>query len=124
MSKYTLVPGYMMPFGDKQLLVFDQFGPASYQNVSTNGLTGQTVHVGDFNVGGVDAILLASAISASGNYLVRIYQPTALNGASPISFVMRWFNYPAAATTGATGTEVAQGTNLSAESIRIAMICI
>lgn len=116
--------GYDMPLGAKKLVVADHGGPASYANVSTSAGAGDVVNASDFGEGGFDAVLTEVAIAASGNFAVRAYKAKALNGDAISSFVLRWFSYPAVGTTGALGAEVANTTNLSAESVRLALICV
>jgi hypothetical protein len=88
------------------------------------------VNASDLNRGGFDYVLTQVAIAKSGNYAVRVYQAKIGNGSQQIganaipSFILRWFSYPAAATTGALGAEVADATDLSAEVVRLAAIMV
>jgi hypothetical protein len=117
MAGNTPLAGYEQKVNAKLELIFDHAGPASYKNVSTATKAGDVINAADLGRGGIEKITDV-AIAASGNYAVRAYM-TQTGGAVGQSVQMRWFSYPAAGTTGALGAEVADGTNLSAESVRL-----
>lgn len=119
-----ILPGYEMPLGDKLLDTFDHVGPASYLNVSTSSHAGDVVNAKDLGRGGFDVVLTQVAIAKSGNYAVRVYNSLAGSGNAVPSVQLRWFSYPAASTTGALGAEVADTTDLSAESVRLSAIMV
>lgn len=114
----TILAGYEQRAGAAKLEVMcDHAGPVSYANVSTNVGAGDVINASDFGRGGIEKISDV-VVAASGNYAVRAYY-TSKQGAVARSVQLRWFSYPAAATTGALGAEVADGTDLSAESVRL-----
>lgn len=119
-----ILPGYEMPLGDKLLVIFDHVGPKSYLNVSTASHAGDVVKASDLNRGGFDSISTQVVISTSGNYAVRVYSSKGGGGNAVPSVQLRWFSYPAASTTGALGAEVADTTDLSAETVRLAAIMV
>jgi hypothetical protein len=118
MSGNTILAGYEQKVNAKLELICDHAGPPSYKNVSTAAKAGDVVNALDFQRGGIEIVLPSVQISASGNYAVRAYMTQTL-GAVGKTVQLRWFSYPAAATTGALGAEVADGTDLSAESVRL-----
>jgi hypothetical protein len=114
----TILAGYEQRAGAAKLEVMcDHAGPASYKNVTTASKAGDVVSASDFGRGGIEK-MTDVAIAASGNYAVRAYY-TSKGGAVAQSVQLRWFSYPAASTTGALGAEVADGTDLSAEQVRL-----
>lgn len=113
----TILAGYEQKVNAKLEVICDHAGPASYANVSTSVGAGDVVNASDFGRGGIEKISDV-AIAASGNYAVRAYY-TSKNGAVARSVQLRWFAYPAAATTGALGAEVANATDLSQEQVRL-----
>lgn len=119
-----ILAGYEMSLGDKLLVIFDHAGPKSYLNVSTSSHAGDVVNASDLNRGGFDEILSEVVIAVSGNYAVRVYKPLAGGGNAIPKIQLRWFSYPAASTTGALGAEVADTTDLSAESVRLSAITV
>ncbi len=119
-----IVAGYEMPLGAKLLAIIDWFGPASYANVSTSAGAGDVLAASALGRGGIDAVLTPVAIAKSGNYAVQPYIALGGGGNAVPSIQLRWFSYPAAATTGALGAEVANATDLSAESVRLALVLV
>lgn len=121
----SILPGYPMPMGDKYLVVFDHPGPASYSNVSTNAGTGDVINASDLGLGGFDNVDVQGP-SQDGLAAVVCYTPLAGVGNATPSVQLRWFTYPAAATTGANGAEIANATNLNstAKSVRIVAVCV
>lgn len=113
----TILAGYEQKVNAKLEVLCDHYGPASYANVTTAVGAGDVVNASDFGRGGIEKITDV-AISASGNYAVRAYY-TSQGGAVAKSVQLRWFAYPAAATTGALGAEVTDATDLSTESVRL-----
>lgn len=112
-----ILAGYEQKVNAKLEVICDHYGPAAYANISTNSGAGDVISALDFQRGGIEKCDDV-AISASGNYAVRAYNPSK-NGIVSKTVTLRWFAYPAAATTGALGAEVANGTDLSAESVRL-----
>ena len=112
----TILAGYEMHITDKLELMCDHTGPASYSNVVTNGGTGDVVNALDFQRGGIEDVAV-DAVAASGNFFVVVYAAKMKGGVAVPSVVLRWYNL--SQTTGAPTSEVANGTNLSAESVRL-----
>lgn len=117
MAGNSILAGYEQKVNAKLEIIFDHAGPSSYKNVTTAAKAGDVINALDFQRGGIEKITDV-AIAASGNYAVRAY-PTQTLGAVGKSVQLRWFAYPAAATTGALGAEVTDATDLSAESVRL-----
>lgn len=110
----TNVPGYEQPWGTKEAIVTEHFGPASYPT------GGETINASDFNRGGFDAVLI-SGISYSGTYSARWVwaldaAPSVAKGAQA-SGKLLW-------TVVATGSEVANTTDLSTEILRLLLIMV
>jgi len=114
----TILAGYEMQVGDKIEVICDHTGPVAYSNVITNAGAGDVVNASDFNRGGIEDIAV-DAVAASGNFAVVVYVAKMKAGAAVPSVILRWYNL--SQTTGATTSEVANGTNLSAESVRLQM---
>lgn len=112
----TILAGYEMQVGDKLEVIADHAGPVSYSNVVTNGGGGDVVNASDFNRGGIEDLAI-DAVSASGNFFVLIYAAKMKGGVAVPSVILRWYNL--SQVTGAATSEVANGTNLSAESVRL-----
>jgi hypothetical protein len=112
----TNLAGYEMKITDKLEMICDHAGPVSYQNVNTNGGAGDVVNASDFQRGGIEEIA-CDALAASGNFGVIIFVAKMKNGVAVPSVILRWYNFNPA--TGSFTSEVANGTNLSAESVRL-----
>lgn len=125
----TIIAGYPTVWGNKITSTFDHQGPASYSNIGTSSGTGDVVKATDLGMGGFDFIDFqqvggGNLYTYSGNFIVKIFATSSgttpsgafsVGGAYP-QFILQWFTTSAA--FGAISTEVANGTNLSAESIR------
>ena len=103
------LPGYDTSFGNKKAWVGDHFGPASY----VTGGERFTAH--QLGWGGIDFILPGNGsriqiLSMSRDYSISVLFDTAAVGAVP-AVTIRWANV--------FGAEVAQGTDLSAEAVRL-----
>lgn len=130
----TIVMGYETPIGNKYLITCDHYGPKSYSNIGTSSGTGDVVLAADFAKGGFDFIDVQSMGGAnytqSGNYILKRFTTTVTTTASvsypPGSafpkFFFQWFTTSSA--FGAISTEVTNGTDLSAENIRIQLVCV
>jgi hypothetical protein len=104
----TILPGYPRAIGGQLWVVADHYGPASY---TTNG---ESIPAPPLRLSGIDWVNLPNpAVSASGTYSVSLgYASVGL----PVAAVtMRWYVL-------ATGLEVANGFDLSAETIRMQVI--
>ena len=112
----TVLAGYEMPVGNKLEVICDHTGPKPYSNVVTNAGTGDVVNASDFSRGGIEDVDV-DAVSASGNFFVVVYAAKMKAGAVVPSVVLRWYNL--SQTTGAPTSEVANGTDLSGESVRL-----
>ena len=110
-----ILPGYVMPVGDKYEVVVDHDGPASYNNTGTPATSGETINASDLGLGGIE-LCQVDALSSDGlNYvLVTIVgQSTSGNvGNAVTSVTLRWF-------VVATNAEVANTVNLSGKSVRL-----
>jgi hypothetical protein len=126
----TPVAGYPQPWGSKIQMLWDHNGPASYGNIGTSSGTGDIINASDLGMGGFDTFegafgLYSEGYTASGNYIVKAFTGTATTtpsvslptGGAFQKVVLQWFTTSAA--FGAISTEVANGTNLSAEVIRL-----
>lgn len=126
----TPLPGYPQPVGAKWEIVFDHKGPSSYPNIGTNSGAGDVINATDLGFGGFEGVTGAwgawiEGYSNSGNYLVKIFTSSATTtpalsagaGQAYPKAVLQWFATSAA--FGAISTEVANTTDLSAESVRL-----
>lgn len=106
MPTNTGLPGYPATgFGVKYHQVVDHKGPTSYPT------GGETVNASDFANGGFDAVHL-SGLSLSGTYFARLLWPSSSPGVSFKTFKLIWYVL-------ATGVEVANAVDLSAEYLRL-----
>jgi hypothetical protein len=103
----TILTGYPISLGDKQLGVYDHTGPSSYVT------GGETVPANDFSMSTIDAVLM-SQYSASGNYFIVVNYPTIAN-VNSVTFI--WYQ-------SLTYSQPPGGTNLSGEHFRIEVIGI
>ena len=110
----TILPGYASPIGNKWMVVFDRTGPSSYSNIATNSGTGDVVNATDLGFGGIDVIV--GTVESSGTYDVEPYYTNTTGGAQS-SVALKWY-----VTT--TGSEAANGTSLSAKTVRLLAICV
>jgi hypothetical protein len=113
--------------GNAYQVVFDHTGPASYLNVSTNAGAGDVINAKDLGFGGFENIgFMGNGISQDGLAAAQLYPTLIGQGNAVPSVQARWFTYPAAATTGALGAEIANTTNLSGvgKTVRMVAICV
>lgn len=105
------------PVGAGKLIPVNHSGPASYTTGgetigTTNNQTGITV----LGLGSIDMVLGSGSLSVSGNHWV-VVQPTG-NGARK-TYKLLWFT----ATAGVPSlTQVANATNLSAETVVLGFV--
>lgn len=106
-----ILPGYIMPVGDKLELVIDHDGPASYSNVVSSSGTGDVINASDLGVGGFEDVN-ADGLSSDGlNYVYAT--PVGGGGGNAVTQLqLRWIVL-------STNAEVANATNLSGKSIRL-----
>ncbi len=101
------LPGYPNYIGPKRSSVFDHFGPPSYV-AGGEQLLAKTNGFNSF-----DTVNPPSpAITLSATYSVAIYYPALGSGKAVAYVTLKWFVIN-------TGFEVADGVDLSAESIRL-----
>lgn len=114
-----ILPGYNMPVGEKIDLIIDHDGPSSYTNSGVFSTSGETLNASDIGLGGLEMVN-AGMLSSDGLNFVQI-TPTnqststtavGTGGNALTSVKIHWYVL-------ASGAEVANGTNLSAKSIRL-----
>jgi hypothetical protein len=107
-----LLHGYPDLVGKREIFCFNVKGPKPYVNTATFATSGDPVPVNA--LGYQDYIdVIFSAVSISGTYIVRGVPTTV--GPRP-SWNLHWY-------TESSGTEVSNGTDLSAESVQIGGFC-
>jgi hypothetical protein len=116
----TILPGYVMPLGDKYLIHFDHAGPASYVSLVTGSAGvaasgGDKINASDIGMGGFDNF--DTMMDATGTYYALVVPVLGANGNAVPSVILVWY-------VAATDAQVAPGTNLSAFSIRCEGICV
>jgi hypothetical protein len=126
----TPLKGYPTEVGNKIRMIWDHTGPASYSNIGTSSGTGDVINVSQFAYGGFETVegafgLFTEGYTQSGNFLVKAF--TGSSGTTPSvslptgdafpKIVLQWFTTGSA--FGSIGSEVANGTNLAAELIRL-----
>lgn len=122
----VIIAGYPQQWGTKNRVMWDHYGPASYANVLTNSGKGDVINAADVGFGGFDeAETKFGGYSQDGNYIctLTITAANANNPGNPLAAcTLQWFTTSAA--FGAKSTEVANGTSLVGETIRLAAVCI
>lgn len=118
----TMLPGYISTIGSKYNAIVDHLGPTSYVT------GGETITAAQYGVGGIEFVNTMNdftqgtaqytGVSFSGTYFVNVIMPTttALGGALS-KFTLKWY-------VVATGAEVANTTNLSAEKVRFQFFAV
>jgi len=127
--------GYPTKLGNKEFTIIDRSGPPSYSNIGTSSGTGDVLKASDLGMGGFDIVMsmgtggYLEGYDSTGGFVVKIGTGTSgtslvasgfTGGAALPSLVIQWFT--TAAAFGAISTEVANGTDLSAKIIRIALL--
>ena len=105
-------------WGDRPYAIIDWAGPSSYTAV-TNGTGvvptgGQAITPAAFGLGagGIEGIFVVGS-SLTGAYTVQAFQAVSYNDGLPNgTWILRWLN-------AAAGTEVAGGTDLSSQKVRL-----
>ena len=113
----TKLPDYPARLGDKQLIVVDHAGPASYTTggETLGNLNAQT-GIALQGLSAIDEVVGSGTLSVSGNYWV-VAQPT---GTGPRqTWKLVWFTATASVPSF---TQVTSTTNLSAETVRLGYI--
>lgn len=114
-----ILPGYLFQLGGgKNLVCFDHPGPASYTNSGTYATSGETITAltDGLNLGGFDG-LWACGDSSDGLYFVVLIPKNGGDGNAIPSYVAHWF-------VRASGSEVANGTDLSGSYVRLAALMV
>lgn len=109
MANYIL-PNYPHQVGAQKWVIVDHSGPSSYVT------GGETFLPGAFGMGSIDFIGMSiPAATMSGNYHISVAYTTGTSGQPVKSATFVW-------SSVSTGSEVAQGTNLSGEIIRLMLV--
>ena len=125
MANRTLA-GYPQPVGEKYESLVDIDGPASYVNTGTFGTSGQQINAADFGLGGFE-IIGTDDLSSDGVNAVQVVLGATVAGATSLATappagspgdvaktaVIHWYTSPS------SGTEVANGVNLSGKYVRL-----
>ena len=121
----TYLPGYVMPMGDKNFIVFDHTGPASYTQFSSPTTGGDVVNAADLNQGGFDYI--DTTTDTTGQIVAyAIFSLGGWGNAVP-KVIIAYFSLVTATVGGQAqtlGAQVAAATNLSTFSFRFKAICV
>jgi hypothetical protein len=120
-----ILAGYSQPVGEKIEIVFDHDGPTSYVNSGTFATSGDQINASDFGLGGIEYVEVDN-LSSDGVNAVQIVlgatiagatnlQPAPATSPGPVAVtaVIHWYTSPS------SGTEVANGVNLSGKYIRL-----
>jgi hypothetical protein len=99
-----LLAGYPQAIGDKWEVVVDHYGPVNYQQS-----TGDVYSSTSLNQGGFDRV--EAGTSFSGTYTVQVWYNSSFAGLGVPSVKLVWY------TNGST--QVANGTNLNGEIVRL-----
>ena len=119
---------YEMQIGVKKFMIVDHYGPKPYNNIGTASKSGDVILAADIGWGGFDKTSpLFAGYAFSGNYFVKVFTQTVTTtpsigigaGSSYSKFILQWFS---ATAYGTVGSEVADGTDLSAEIVRLELI--
>ncbi len=115
--------GYPTDISNKHFNIFDHTGPKSYANIGTSSGAGDVINASDIGWGGFDELNAVSAAtgsySMSGTYIVKIFTghttttPTFTQGIQNVR-TLQWFT-----TSAAFGAISTNGTDLSAEIVRL-----
>ena len=104
-------PGQADIFGGRQFNAIDYKGPTSYVNTGVGSTSGDTIGHRMFGFENTIQAIIDASLDQTGTYQV-VDQPMQ-NGVT--SWRLRWF-------VVSTGAEVANGTNLSAFTVKLAAI--
>jgi hypothetical protein len=108
-AKY--VNGFADTFGGHLFNAIDYSGPTSYVNTGVGTTSGDTISHRMFGFENTIETIIGASVSQSGNF--QAVDQVVQNGVGP--WRIRWFVI-------ATGAEVANGINLSGETVRLAAI--
>ncbi len=124
----TILPGYVLPLGDKYLLVFDHSGPTSYTSyVASTGLGGDVIAAfgGGLNLGGWD--YFDDGVDSTGQFQVFPVLTGAGYGNSVPSVTLVYYSLVTATLGGqaqTAGAQVVAATNLSTFSFRLRALSV
>jgi len=123
----AVLPSYPVPIGgDKKMIIVDMKGLAAYTAAASETLNASQLGQGGFDsvevlntqLATVNAQLVPVALSASGTYFVTASLLAATSPDQAVkSVVLKWY-------TTATGVEVVGPADLSAEFVRLKIICV
>jgi len=119
----TILPGYMMPLGAKNLCVFDHSGPASYTQAGVAGAIttgGDVINASDIGMGCFDNFEV-DITDPTGQLFAEIQPINAGNGNAIPSVRIIWYSRVTATVGGQAQTanaEVAAATNLTTLTLR------
>lgn len=105
----VILPGYPQVIGSKNQYVVDHAGPLSYV---TNGevYASSNLGTGGFDKADGGTSYSATAGGAGGTYTVQIIYPAGSQGIGTSTVNLKWLS---------AGTEVAAGTNLNGQYVRL-----
>lgn len=103
----TILPGYETKFGNKNVIVVDHTGPSNYQQA-----TEDVLNASDFGEGGFDVVI--GSMDTTKTYFVEAIHSNTGGALSSLKLV--WFVM--------AGTEVTNGTDLSAKTVRLTLIMV
>jgi len=121
----TILPGYIMPLGDKYLICFDHTGPSSYAQFSSPTTGGDKINASDIGMGGFDT--MQPVVDTTGLVIAYPVFNYGGNGNAVPSVVMQYWSLVTATIGGQSqtlGTQIAASTDLSALKFRVKAICV
>lgn len=124
-----ILPGYEMPLSDKELVIFDHTGPASYtQYVASTGLGGEILKAasGGLNRGGFDYVD-GDFADTTGQIVVYPVATTGGSGNAVPQVTLIYYSLVTASLGGVSqtaGTQIAAATNLSTFSFRLRALMV
>lgn len=105
------INGFADVFGGKNFNCVDYSGPASYNNTATPATSGDTLDPKAFGAFNDIIAVIGESMDQTGVYIVRAMPVN--NGVT--AWKLRWF-------TASNGTEVANATDLSGKTVKLAII--
>ena len=119
------LPGYPMQVADKNMVVFDHVGPASYTQYASPTTGGDVINASDIGQGGFDQI--DDITDTTGQIAAYPVLPTAGYGnAVPKAYIAYWALVTATlgGQSQTLGTQIVASTNLSTFSFRFKAFCV
>lgn len=117
----TVLPGYEMPVGSKDFIVFDHTGPASYVAFVSPSTGGDVINASDIGKGGFDFID-SDMTDPLGQVYAQIQPINGGNGNAVPSVRLVWYSLVTATIGGqaqTANTQIVATTNLSAIALRL-----